>query len=105
MKPQDHIHKYKRVLLSERTGTHVFKCQVPDCKRYLARNLVIGETSVCWKCNGSLTLTMENTSLAKPTHMECRGVKIGTEIGKRMVVNQSAAAMIEDKQDDQIDGF
>lgn len=68
-----HVHKYKRVILSERTGAVVFKCQIPGCKRFLARNLVIGEKSICWKCDGELVLTTENTSLAKPTHPECRG--------------------------------
>lgn len=72
-KNDGHIHKYKRVILSEKTGAKVFKCQVPGCTRFLARELVVGEKSVCWNCEKELILSMENTSLAKPTHIECRG--------------------------------
>jgi len=106
---KNHVHKYKRVLLSERTGRYVYKCQVPGCTRYLARNLLVGEVSCCWKCGQQLILTMENTQLAKPTHIECRGVKVGTEIGKRMVVSRAAASILQDeprmKETDVIDSF
>lgn len=73
---QDHVHKYKLVIISSRTGYKAFKCQVPGCTRFIARNLVVGEKTICWKCNNELILTMENTTLVKPTHLECRGKEI-----------------------------
>lgn len=72
----NHVHKYKKVLLSERTGARVFKCQVPGCSRHIARKLVVGEISECWKCGETLILTMENTRLTRPTHPDCRGRRL-----------------------------
>jgi len=71
-----HVHKYKRVKLPYTENFVVFKCQIPGCTTYKPRNLVIGEESICWKCNESLILDSENTYMQKPTHKYCRKVKI-----------------------------
>lgn len=81
----DHIHKYKRVTLSKRTGAKVFKCQVPGCSRFMSRDLVIGERSQCWKCGLGIVLTRENTRVAKPTCLNCRNrYTKNEETGKRV---------------------
>ena len=83
---QEHIHKYKQVTLSERTGLRVFKCQL--CPRYLKRDLVIGEQCECWTCRNTFRLTKENTTLVKPRCDECRG-----------------KVLVVDKQEDKLDKF
>jgi hypothetical protein len=86
MKKETHIHKYKRITLSKRTGLQVFKCVAPICTHYVRRELAIGRVCICWKCGEELILNAENTQLAKPTHIECRGIKVGNVIGERRVV-------------------
>lgn len=82
----DHVHKYYRTelgktrvvrkdgkrYLEKKPGYPVFKCALPGCPHFIARELAIGRKSVCWKCNGEMVLNMENTTLKKPTHKECR---------------------------------
>jgi hypothetical protein len=74
-KQQTHIHKYLRVLLSERTGEKVFRCQLPGCRHHLPRGLAVGQLSVCWNCLNKFPLTMENTKLTRPICDLCRDLR------------------------------
>lgn len=96
------VHKYKRIVLSERTGTEVFKCV--NCPRFLKRELAVGEKSTCWQCGDELTLTMENTQYAKPTHVECRGKKIMVA-GEKILIPPSLNKALEKEEKDDIDEF
>lgn len=86
-----HIHKYKKVIvglqrkvvknedgsrsLVRKKGWEVYKCMQPGCTCYKPRELVVGEYSLCWKCNEPLVMNMENTTLVRPTHKDCREKK------------------------------
>lgn len=52
-----HIHKYRRVYLDKAKQTPVYRCMLPDCSHYIAAILVIGKSSICWKCNGPFVIT------------------------------------------------
>lgn len=86
-----HVHKYERRFMGSRKVEHyinefgkkrrklvksetteVFKCAFPGCRRYLYREMAIGERSVCWRCGEELILTRENLNYKHPTHKECR---------------------------------
>lgn len=85
----DHIHKYMRVVVNthkiirengrrkiiKQPGYEVFKCVLEGCSHYKSRELAIGAKTMCWKCGNELVLTMENTTLKKPTHPWCRKTK------------------------------
>jgi len=71
----DHIHKYMRVNLGK-NGYVVFKCMIPGCPHYIRRELAVGRQSICWRCGRPMTLTMANTLLKKPHHLDCRREEI-----------------------------
>lgn len=91
----DHIHKYMRAFLGksrkivykeidgvpkrflEKTpGYEIFRCMIPGCTHYKTREMAIGQKSICWNCGQEMILNMENTTLKKPTHEECRKVRV-----------------------------
>lgn len=104
-----HQHKYKRILLSKRTGRYVYKCQIPGCSRFLSRELAVGEISTCWRCGGKLVLTMENTSLVKPTCLSCRGklesVKLDGEEYKMPIEKTSEDKVVDESIEEFMKGF
>lgn len=76
MPETNHVHKYQRVKLGGRQSKYiVMKCMLPGCTHFIRRDLAVGRKSICWKCGGELILNMENTTLKKPTHRECRRVR------------------------------
>lgn len=89
-KNNDHIHKYERREIGgtrvvkidgkkhlEKVGNYiVYKCAIPGCTHYIARELAIGRQSICWGCEQELILDAENTTLKKPRHKQCRRKRV-----------------------------
>ena len=85
-----HIHKYMKVILGgrrivikdgrryiEKTGGYpVMKCTVPKCTHYIAQDLAIGRSTICWKCGNEFVLNSENVQLKRPLCYECRKRKV-----------------------------
>ena len=88
-KQETHTHKYQRVILGGRKivkrdgkkyleqcgGYEVFKCMIPKCPHYKAREMLVGAASVCWHCGEEMILNAESLRLKKSTHVWCRRVR------------------------------
>ena len=70
-----HIHKYMRVIKDNPPGYTVFKCMIPGCEHWIRKELCLGRESICWVCGTAVILNMENLSLKKPRHFECKRSK------------------------------
>ena len=82
---RDHIHKYIGAVLGgtrvvkrngkkyiEKVGGYpIFKCVVSGCTHYIARDVVAGRISICWRCGGEMTMNSYTITLKKPHHREC----------------------------------
>jgi len=70
-------HKYMRVELKSRIkGSYgepyiVFRCMIPGCSHYVARELVVGNESECWRCGDAFQMTTALTYLKKPHCVSC----------------------------------
>lgn len=89
--PEEHTHKYEKIILGGRKvvrdqhgfkkiiktgGYEVMKCTVPECTHYIALELAIGRKSICWVCEEEMILTKENVRNNKPIHRDCRRQRI-----------------------------
>lgn len=90
---EKHIHKYKRIVLSERTGTKVFKCV--QCPTFKQRNLIIGEDCICWSCGNTFKLNKANT---RCVHPKCNNCRFGREISE-------VEKVIAEKEEDKLEKF
>lgn len=90
-KPENHIHKLKRIVLGSSKivtvvvngrkrkhvvktgiGTPIYKCIQPGCNFKVQRELALGVVTECWVCGESMVVTTETLSLVKPRHYTCR---------------------------------
>lgn len=62
-----HIHKLTRVRLGN--DYIVYKCT--ECPRVVRQELVIGEKTICWRCQREMMMTVKSAKLKKPHHPEC----------------------------------
>lgn len=76
-KPANHLHKYKKVNLSE-TGVYlVYKCVKPACTHYIALKLAEGQLCECNRCGEPMIITKAvlthsgNKPMARPHCPDC----------------------------------
>lgn len=74
-------HKYRRLRLKSRQERgkpyYIFKCQLPGCTTFKARDIVVGDETLCWKCGKPFQMTYAATYLAKPHCPSCTDSKKG----------------------------
>ena len=85
MPPMKHTHKY---LLTKLGGEHIiwengkkkliidkgypiFKCSLPNCTHFVAKNLGLGRIVLCNVCNQEMEMKIYNLNQKKPHHKEC----------------------------------
>lgn len=75
-------HKYLRVKWKSRKQKgepyYIFKCMLPGCTHWVARDLVVGNMSICWRCGKEFQMTLASTYLAKPHCANCTERKDGS---------------------------
>ena len=78
-----HIHKYiAKVLGGERIemrngkkvlvktgGFPIFKCI--SCPHYIPKEIALGRTALCWRCNRPMEMKSYNVGQKRPKHREC----------------------------------
>ena len=72
---QQHVHKYQRVIDNRPPGYTVYKCIIAGCKHWLRKELMLGREAICWCCGLSMFLNIQDLSMKKPRHYECRRVR------------------------------
>ena len=65
-----HVHKYLRVKLGKK-GYTVYKCMQDGCTHYIRAELVIGNHTICWRCNREVKMTQPMAKQKKPHCLEC----------------------------------
>ena len=71
-------HKYQRLRwksAKSREPYYIYKCMIPGCTHYVPRDLVIGNETICWKCNKTIIMDSQMTYLAKPHCKKCTASK------------------------------
>ena len=85
----NHIHKFRLVTLGgekivridgkkklvKTPGYEVFKCILPGCTSFFARDLALGLKTLCNNCNTEMTMMPYNLREARPHHRECRRIR------------------------------
>ena len=74
LRKNDHVHKYIRVKLGDKEHI-VFKCALPNCPHNLAKDLVEGRLSICWRCNEAFVITKAQINLKRPHCLNCTKYK------------------------------
>jgi hypothetical protein len=62
-----HIHKYMRFKFPK--GRTAFKCA--SCPHYVFPNMIVGRSSICWRCGMEFIMDERASKLKKP-HCDCR---------------------------------
>ncbi len=60
-----HTHKYRRVRLGKNKRYTVYRCVRPNCTHFIEEKLVLGRSTICWKCGAEFIMT-EKTMKMKP---------------------------------------
>jgi len=68
-KPADHFHKFMRVKMGK--DYIVYKCVQRDCPTFMRPELVIGRTSLCWRCLEPMIMAYWHTQYKKPHCRNC----------------------------------
>lgn len=77
-KSKRHTHKYYRVQLG---SDKVWACALPDCNHHMPTHmtpLVLGKSSLCWKCGEALVLDPINMKMDKPICDDCNSTSDAT---------------------------
>ena len=72
---RQHVHKYQRVIDNRPPGYTVYKCVIAGCKHWLRKELMLSREAICWCCGLSMFLNVQDLSMRKPRHYECRRVR------------------------------
>jgi len=72
MPKEKHVHKYVRVAMGSR-GWTVYKCSIPDCTHFIQEKLVIGRSTICWRCGSTFIMTRHTATLKEPHCRSCTG--------------------------------
>jgi hypothetical protein len=76
-KPANHLHKYKKVNLSETGEYLVYKCMKPACSHYVPIKLSEGKLCECNRCGEPMIITKSvlthsnNKPMARPHCTGC----------------------------------
>lgn len=79
---QKHTHKYKKTYIGKVKDYEIFQCMLPNCTHYIAADLILGKSSICWACLKEFQLTTILIQRVRPTCSECR-INRGKEAFKK----------------------
>ncbi len=80
MAKRNHIHKYKRINLSNEGEYLVLKCLKPDCSHYVPVSLAIGAICECNRCSRVMVIDKATILLALPHCKDCTKSKKSEQV-------------------------
>lgn len=81
---QKHIHKYYKM------QNDLFACGLPNCTHFMPGNvefMMLGKTSICWKCNERYIFGDRQLKMDKPECDECYLKEQGLNIDASDLMN------------------
>lgn len=58
-KKLNHLHRYRKVKMGRAKDYVVYACQEPDCKHYIAPELLVGKIASCFTCREGFRISRE----------------------------------------------
>lgn len=83
----NHIHKYIASVLGgekirrdengnkkliKTAGYPIYKCTLDGCSHFAPRSAVLGNRTICWRCEKEMFMKTYNLNEVRPHHRECR---------------------------------
>lgn len=64
------VHRYQKLINGK--GTAIWRCTLPNCRHYLVDRMVLGQLSVCNRCDNEVfEMKIPNLDQKKPHCLKC----------------------------------